>query len=105
YVYGGSSPSTGFDCSGFVGYIYKQLFDMDLPRSAADMYTAGVKVSKLEPGDLVFFKEGSRVSHVGIYIGDGTYIDAASGSRMKVSYSSLSSSWSSKYYVGAKRVL
>jgi peptidoglycan endopeptidase LytE len=103
YVYGGESPN-GFDCSGFVQYVYRQ-YGIELPRSAADMYTAGTKVSNPEPGDLVFFKAGSKVSHVGIYIGDGTYIDAASGSRMKVTYTSLSSTWSSKYYVGAKRVL
>jgi len=103
YVYGGATPS-GFDCSGFVSYVYRQ-YGIELPRSASDMYTAGTKVSNPEPGDLVFFKEGSKVSHVGIYIGDGRYIDAATGNRMKVTYSEMSSPWSSKYYVGAKRVL
>jgi len=103
YVYGGSTTK-GFDCSGFVGYVFEQ-YGIELPRSAADMYTVGTKVANPEPGDLVFFKQGSHVSHVGIYIGDDTYIDAASGSRMRVSLTSMSTSWSSKYYVGAKRVL
>lgn len=105
YVYGGSTPS-GFDCSGFINYVFNQ-YDIDLPRTAADMYKVGkpVKKGELQPGDLVFFKAGSKVSHAGIYIGNNQYIDAASGSRMKVSYTDLNSSWSKKYYVGAKRVL
>lgn len=104
YVYGGSSPNSGFDCSGFIQYVYKQ-YGIDLPRTAAGMYQAGTYTDHPEPGDLVFFKEGKQVSHVGIYIGDNQYIDAASGKRMKVTYSSLSSSWSKKYYAGAKKVL
>lgn len=104
YVYGGSSPSSGFDCSGFIQYVFKQ-YGIDLPRTAAGMYQAGTHTDHPEPGDLVFFKEGKKVSHVGIYVGKNQYIDAASGKRMKVTYSSLSSSWSKKYYIGAKKVL
>ncbi|MCR8642076.1 NlpC/P60 family protein [Paenibacillus sp. N1-5-1-14] len=103
YVYGGTTPS-GFDCSGFVSYVYKK-YGYDLPRSSADMYSAGTKVSDLQAGDLVFFAEGKRISHVGIYVGDDKYINAVSGRGRSVMVTSLSSSWSSKYYVGAKRVI
>jgi peptidoglycan DL-endopeptidase LytE len=104
YVYGGSTPS-GFDCSGFLMYVFAQ-YGIDLPRSAAGMYTVGTPVKgELLPGDLVFFKDGPKVSHVGMYIGNNQYIDAASGSRMRVTYTDMNSSWSKKHYVGAKRVL
>ncbi|WP_442600846.1 C40 family peptidase [Paenibacillus sp. KN14-4R] len=103
YVYGGTSPS-GFDCSGFVSYVFKK-YGYDLPRTSSDMYSVGKSVSNLQAGDLVFFAEGSRVSHVGIYIGDDKYINAVSGRGRSVMVTSLSSSWSAKYYVGAKRVL
>lgn len=105
YVYGGTTPS-GFDCSGFLQYVFNQ-YGIDLPRTAADMYaSAGTHVKgNLERGDLVFFKQGSKVSHVGMYIGNNQYIDASSGSRMRVTFSDLGSSWSMNYYIGAKRVL
>lgn len=105
YIGGGISPSTGFDCSGLVGYSYKQA-GKSLPRVAADMYKVGKAVSKnqLQKGDLVFFNTGgSGVSHVGIYIGGNQFIH--SQYTYGVSITSLSDPyyWGSKYY-GAKRV-
>jgi len=106
YVYGGSSPS-GFDCSGFVCYVYKN-FGISLNRSSADMASNGVSVAKsnLKPGDLVFFDTNmeGKISHVGIYIGNGQFIQSSSGSTMKVIISSLEGTYSKKY-VTARRVL
>jgi len=79
YVWGGTSPS-GFDCSGFVQYVFAQ-FGIQLPRTAAEQAEVGTFVAKdaLQPGDLVFFDTmGDYISHVGIYIGNGLFIDAAS---------------------------
>lgn len=84
YCYGGSSPS-GFDCSGFVRYVYSQ-FGCSLNRTASAQMSNGtsVSMSELQPGDLVFFlKSGSgasRASHVGIYIGGGQFIHASTSS-------------------------
>ncbi len=77
YVYGGTSPN-GFDCSGLVQYVYRQL-GVNLYRVAADQAKNGVYVAKsdLQPGDLVFFaKPGRAIHHVGIYVGDGKYLHA-----------------------------
>lgn len=107
YVYGGSSPS-GFDCSGFVCYVYKN-FGISVNRSSASMASNGVYVAKsnLKSGDLVFFDTNMQgiISHVGIYIGNGQFIQSASGSAMKVIISSLSEANYSRQYVTARRVL
>ncbi len=73
YAYGGSSPSTGFDCSGFTSYVFGQA-GISLPRTAAAQQAAATPVSSPQPGDLVFF--GSPAWHVGIYTGPGTMIDS-----------------------------
>lgn len=77
YVYGGTSPS-GFDCSGFVQYIYRQ-FGYSINRTATAQLANGYYVSydSLIPGDLVFFGSGSSASHVGMYIGGGEFVHAA----------------------------
>lgn len=105
YVWGGTSPR-GFDCSGFVSYVFRT-HGIGLPRTSGAMYNSlGAKVTRLQPGDLVFFAaNGKTISHVGIYIGDNKYINATSGSAGRVAITSLSSAWSSRTYVGAKRVL
>jgi cell wall-associated NlpC family hydrolase len=101
YVWGGASPG-GFDCSGFAMYFYSQV-GVSLPHNAAMQYnTVGTYVSRdqLEPGDLVFF---DGLGHMGIYIGGGQFIHAPhTGDVVKIS--SLSDSWYSSTYVGAKRV-
>lgn len=109
YVYGGSSPK-GFDCSGFVLYVYKH-FDINMQRVAADQATQGKKISKsdLEPGDAVFFDTNgghNYINHSGIYVGDGKFIHASSGnSNMKVVISDLTTGFYKESYMTAKRVL
>jgi cell wall-associated NlpC family hydrolase len=77
YVYGGSSPSQGFDCSGLVMYVYRQL-GVSLPRTAQQQYNATTHVSRssARPGDLVFFGAPGGVYHVGIYLGGNMMLDA-----------------------------
>lgn len=101
YVYGGSTPS-GFDCSGFVSYVYKQ-HGIYLPRSSAAMYGNGTRVTSLAPGDLVFFNtNGKGVSHVGIYVGGNRFISATSNRGVKID--SLSDGYWGPRYLGAKRI-
>ena len=99
YVWGGASPS-GFDCSGFVMYVYAQV-GVSLPHNAAMMYAYGtpVSMSQLEPGDLVFFY---GLGHMGIYIGGGQFIHSPhTGDVVKIS--SLSGYYASGF-VGARRL-
>jgi len=107
YVYGGASPSEGFDCSGFVMYIYNQ-FGYSMPHGATSQYrTTGYVVSKsdLQPGDLVFFSaDESGITHVGMYIGDGDFVHAAN-SNSGVVISSLNSSYYTAVYYSAKRIV
>ncbi|MDR1043685.1 MAG: C40 family peptidase [Candidatus Adiutrix sp.] len=105
YELGGQSPK-GFDCSGLTAYVY-QRHGVRLPRTSAKQAKVGraVKKSRLRPGDLVFFstaKKG-RVSHVGIYVGDGKFIHAP-GSGKKVTTASLNSAYYQKTYHSARRV-
>ncbi|WP_163191778.1 C40 family peptidase [Clostridium thermarum] len=104
YVYGANGPKA-FDCSGFSSYVYRQ-FGVSLPRTAAGQSGVGAAISKsnLRTGDLVFFNTAGYVSHVGIYIGDGQFIHASSGSKC-VTVSELSSSYYTRTYVGARRIL
>lgn len=105
YRWGGTSRS-GFDCSGLTTYVYKT-HGKSLPRTAAEQSRQGQAVGKgeLKQGDLVFFRTrgGSRVSHVGIYVGDGKFIHASSGSGRVVT-SSLNEGYYSRRYAGARRV-
>src|SRR5581483_37357 len=102
YVWGGASPSQGFDCSGLTMYVYAQL-GVSLPHYAAAQYNVGVPVSKedLQPGDLVFF---NGLGHMGMYIGGGQFIHAPhTGDVVKIS--SLSDPWYAATWVGARRVV
>jgi cell wall-associated NlpC family hydrolase len=104
YVYGGNTTK-GFDCSGFIGYVYKKV-GVKLPRTSAAMYKTGKKVSKknLKAGDLVFFNtSGKGVSHAGIYIGKGKFVHSSSSKGVSVAKINDPYYWGSKY-IGAKRV-
>ena len=107
YVSGGSSPETGFDCSGFTCYVYKH-FGISLNRTSKDQIKNGVAVEKsnLQPGDIVIFNNSSNtaIGHVGIYVGGGDFIHAANKNE-GVKITSLSSSYYSSRYVGARRVI
>jgi cell wall-associated NlpC family hydrolase len=106
YVRGGRDPSTGFDCSGFVRYVFAHAVGMQLPTNSAAQFLAGLKVKRadMKPGDLVFFHTGGkrRVSHVGIYISDGRFIHSPTTGK-SVEISSLESGYWAKRFVGAKR--
>lgn len=102
YLYGGTSRS-GFDCSGYVQYVFKGS-GISLPRTAAEQYKAGSSVTQaeLQSGDLVFFTTyAPGASHVGIYIGGGSFVDASNSG---VGISSLSSEYFASRYLGARRV-
>lgn len=102
YVYGGSSPS-GFDCSGFTSYVYRNALGISIPRTSREQSCAFTKItsiSKLQPGDLVFFGSGS-VGHVGIYVGDGSFIHSPhTGSVVK--YDSLYGSYGNRFMWGGR---
>jgi len=106
YVYGGASPS-GFDCSGFVYYVYKQN-GYTINRTAASQLNNGVEIDKngLQAGDIVVFNNGSggSIGHSGIYIGDNKFIHSSSGAGSVV-ISSLSDNYYATYYYGARRVV
>lgn len=100
YRWGGSSPE-GFDCSGFVRYVYAQV-GISLPHNAAEQYRHGAPVSRdqLKPGDLVFF---DRLRHNGIYVGGRRFIHAGRSGK-RVGISRLDEEWYSARWVGARRL-
>lgn len=105
YVFGGSSPA-GFDCSGFLWYVFKE-HGITLPRTGNKQYNVGTPVAKanLKKGDLVFFETYKKgPSHSGIYLGDGTFISATSSKGVSVASLNDPYYWGSRY-LGAKRVL
>lgn len=107
YKYGGRSPSVGFDCSGFVYYVFKNFgYTLNPGASNQMVKTQSINKSDLLPGDLVFFNSGSakKATHVGIYIGGNNFIHSVNKST-PVSITSLSQNYYTKYYVGAGRVL
>ncbi len=106
YVRGGTSPESGFDCSGFVRHVYQNTIGLLLPRTSAEMAQRGSKVDKkeLQPGDLVFFNTLRRAfSHVGIYVGDGKFVHApSSGGAVRVE--EMSSPYWQQRFNGARRL-
>lgn len=105
YVYGGNTPETGFDCSGFVKYVLAE-YGYSIPRTSASQYSATARISKseLKLGDLIFFGSSGTVSHVGMYIGENNFIHAEN-STTGVCISSLSSSYYTSHYIGCGRVI
>ncbi|MDD5175251.1 MAG: C40 family peptidase [Sterolibacterium sp.] len=106
YRRGGTSPETGFDCSGFVSHVFREGLGLILPHNARAMSKTGeaVKKDELQPGDLVFFNTMRRTfSHVGIYLGDHLFVHApASGGEVRVE--DMRGSYWGKRFNGARRI-
>jgi cell wall-associated NlpC family hydrolase len=107
YRYGGNTPQGGFDCSGLVGYVYRDAAGVALPRASRDIASIDVpEVSRrrLASGDLVFFGRGRDVNHVGIYVGEGRFVHAPnSGGTVRLD--ALDAPYWKDSYLYAKRVL
>ncbi len=107
YLWGGTSPGAGFDCSGLSMAVY-QLNGLDLPRASREQFEAGAPVEekKLEKGDLVFFSTSGtgKISHVGVYAGDGQFIHAP-GSGKKIRADKLSHAYYRRHYRGGRSYL
>lgn len=104
YKWGGTSPKTGFDCSGFVWYVYKTN-GIDLPRTTYEIYSAGSKVSgDIKSGDIIFYKVAKKKKslHAGIATGDGTFVHSPSSGKT-VEESSFSNPYWKKHFLGARR--
>jgi len=110
YRFGGTSEA-GFDCSGFIGYLFREEAGMNLPRSTREMINVNAPLvarNKLQPGDLLFFSTNGRrgrVSHAGIYLGDDQFIHSSSRRSGGVRVDSLGDSYWSKTFIEAKRAL
>jgi hypothetical protein len=105
YRFGGQTTS-GFDCSGFVRFMYDRVFSMKLPRTSSEMASIGQKVerSELKPGDLVFFQtRGNRISHVGIFVGNDAFVHASVSKG--ITEDKLQQNYYDKRYAGAVRLL
>jgi cell wall-associated NlpC family hydrolase len=107
YRYGGNTPDGGFDCSGLVNYVYRDMLDLRLPRSSrdlADWQGPRIDPHRLTAADLVFFGSDGQVSHVGIYVGEGRFVHApSSGGTVRLDY--LDGPYWRDHYSGAKRIL
>ena len=107
YVWGGNTPESGFDCSGLVNYVFRDMLDMALPRTSRDLAALqGPRIAsgQLASGDLVFFGVGGSVSHVGIYVGEGRFVHAPnSGGTVRLDR--LDGAWWRDHYTGARRLL
>ena len=110
YRFGGTSEKSGFDCSGFIGYLFREEAGVTLPRSTREMINVDapkVARNKLKPGDLLFFSTNGRgrVSHAGIYLGDNQFIHSSSRRSGGVRIDSLGDRYWSKTFIEAKRAL
>ncbi len=110
YRFGGTSEQSGFDCSGFIGYLFREEAGMNLPRSTREMINVDaplVSRNNLKPGDLLFFSTNGRgrVSHAGIYLGDNQFIHSSSRRSGGVRIDSLGDRYWSKTFIEAKRAL
>jgi len=109
YRFGGTSEA-GFDCSGFIGYLFKEEAGMQLPRSTREMINVNAPLvarNNLKPGDLLFFSTNGRgrVSHAGIYLGDDQFIHSSSRRSGGVRIDSLGDTYWNKTFIEAKRAL
>jgi len=106
YQYGGASRTNGFDCSGFVQFVFKNSAGLQLPRTSAEMSRVGtaLEASQLRPGDLVFFNTSrSSYSHVGIFIGENRFVHSPRSGRA-ISIASMDSRYWRTHYDGARRI-
>lgn len=106
YRYGGDSPDRGFDCSGFVRYLFRDVLGVELPRTASEISRLGYRIDArdMQPGDLVFYNTMRRsFSHVGIYLGDNKFIHAPS-SRGWVRIESMDLDYWKRRFSGARRM-
>lgn len=80
YVYGGTNPATGVDCSGFSQYVLRKAAGVSVSRTSSEQSTQGrtVGINEAQPGDLVFYAKGGRINHVAVYIGGGKVVSASS---------------------------
>jgi cell wall-associated NlpC family hydrolase len=106
YRYGGNSANSGFDCSGFVGHVYRHSLGVSLPRTSREISRVGnpISLDELSPGDLVFYNtQHASFSHVGIYVGDGKFVhspktgESVRTEQMQMRY------WKTRYE-GARRI-
>ena len=107
YRYGGNTPESGFDCSGLVNYVFRDMLALNLPRTSrelAAMQGPRIEPQRLAAGDLVFFGDKGNVWHVGIYVGEGRFVHAPS-SGGTVRLDQLDGPYWRQHYTGAKRVL
>lgn len=107
YRYGGNTPNGGFDCSGLIGYVFRQAAALSLPRTTRELQTMRgreVRRDALASGDLVFFGSRGRVDHAGIYVGEGRFVHAPS-SGGTVRLDTLDGHYWRDTYLGAKRLL
>lgn len=106
YRRGGRNPESGFDCSGFVSYVFLHSIGLTLPATSAAQFVSGIKVARsdMRSGDLVFFRTSGkkRISHVGIYLDDGRFIHAPSSGKV-VRIDRLDETYWAKRFAGAKR--
>ncbi|NTW05895.1 MAG: peptidoglycan endopeptidase [Peptococcaceae bacterium] len=104
YSYGGQSEK-GFDCSGYVKYVFLNTTGINLPRTAAEQYSRGTPVSRddAKPGDLVFFQGGGQINHSGIYLGGGKFISSTSSSGVLVT--SVNGSYWAGHFYGYSRII
>ena len=109
YRWGGNTPDSGFDCSGLIGYVYRDAAGIRLPRSTRELSVLrapSISRDALQSGDLVFFATngGGQVSHAGIYVGEGRFVHAPrTGGTVRLD--SLSNSYWQRSYLSAKRVI
>jgi cell wall-associated NlpC family hydrolase len=106
YRYGGNTPQGGFDCSGLVNYVFRDMANVALPRTSRDLAAQGPRIQpeRLAAADLVFFANGGTVTHVGIYVGEGRFVHAPStGGTVRLDH--LDGPYWVSHYAGARRVL
>ena len=107
YVWGGTSPDGGFDCSGLVNYVFRDMLDIRLPRTSrelAEVEGPRIDLDALQTGDLIFFGAGGQISHVGIYVGEGRFIHAPRTGTV-VRLDKIDTPYWLARYSGARRVI